>query len=178
MEMVGDLLKQRFLEKVESGLPNECWNWTASTTGKGYGQIKIPSTRKQAYSHRLAYELAYGEIPKGKMVLHSCDNPRCCNPAHLSVGTCKDNLQDMVRKGRHLFGERNAVSKLTEIEVERILDLAKAGVTQMLIARGFNVSQAEVNRIIRGKRWTHVHKRRRESAILSGTSPGDKPLAQ
>ena len=78
-----------------------CWNWTGSTA-KGYGQIWVGNTNLR--SHRLAYEIAHGPIPDGLLVRHKCDNPLCCNPAHLEVGTDADNAMDRVVRGRSRKG--------------------------------------------------------------------------
>jgi hypothetical protein len=83
---------------------NECWPWTGRCDTFGYGRIGIE--RKEHPAHRVAYELTRGPIPDGICVLHHCDHPACCNPAHLFLGTKKDNTQDMIAKGRHrFFGE-------------------------------------------------------------------------
>lgn len=78
-----------------------CWNWTASTT-KGYGQMVVAG--KMLRAHRIAYEVAFGPIPDGMHILHKCDNPLCCNPAHLSVGSHDDNMRDKADKGRAWCG--------------------------------------------------------------------------
>lgn len=75
-----------------------CWNWRGSTA-KGYGQIKAEGRVMRA--HRLAFELVKGEVPEGLFVLHSCDNPLCCNPKHLRVGTHQDNMDDKTARGRN-----------------------------------------------------------------------------
>lgn len=154
--MFDELLVQRFHEKFEVDPISGCWLWTASTAGKGYGQIKVPGTRRQVYAHRLSYEIYVGPIPDGMMVLHRCDNPPCVNPEHLFLGTGAVNLMDMAQKGRHLYGERNTEHKLTEIGVHRIFDLAEAGWSQRRIANEMEVGQAHVGRILRGLRWRHV----------------------
>lgn len=74
--------------------PSGCWEWTGAIRKDGYGQCG----RRGA--HRAAYEHAYGPIPKGMFVCHSCDNPPCCNPAHLWIGSSHDNLVDCALKGR------------------------------------------------------------------------------
>lgn len=81
---------------VESG----CWEWQAFRCGNGYGRFSGYGCGKILAS-RFVYELCVGPIPFGLKVLHRCDNPSCVNPAHLFLGTMKDNSEDMVRKGRH-----------------------------------------------------------------------------
>lgn len=82
------------LEKTEGG----CMVWTKSKNADGYGLLSWKSRADKA--HRVAYELANGPIPEGMKVLHRCDNPPCCNPAHLFVGTQADNVKDCLSKGR------------------------------------------------------------------------------
>jgi hypothetical protein len=159
--MVDQILVKRFREKVEVAGANECWNWTASTAGKGYGQIKVPGTRRQVYAHRLSYELHIGPVPAGLMVLHICDNPRCVNPKHLFLGTGADNLADMASKGRHLYGERNTEHRLTETQARSIFALSAAGWSQHRIAKKLGIGQPHVGRILRGERWRHIYPKRR-----------------
>lgn len=87
----------RFWEKVVKG-PG-CWSWTSSTSEKG-GYGFLSDRGEKVYAHRLSWELHRGPIPVGLWVLHSCDNPPCCNPEHLFLGTRTDNMQDAARKGR------------------------------------------------------------------------------
>ena len=94
-------LIQRFHEKWELDISTGCWNWIAATAGRGYGQLKIPGTRKQIYAHRLSYLIHYGKLDDAMFVCHACDNPSCVKPGHLFLGTSKDNLQDMKLKDRH-----------------------------------------------------------------------------
>jgi len=75
-----------------------CWLWLRSKTKRGYGKITLDG--KTLYVHRVVWEALHGEIPKGMKILHHCDNPSCVNPAHLFQGTQKDNMQDMLAKGR------------------------------------------------------------------------------
>lgn len=157
--MISDELYARFLAKIEVDPTGNCWIWTASTQG-GYGQIKVPGTRRQIRAHRLSYLRNVGAIPKGMMVLHRCDNRRCCNPDHLFLGKAADNAADMAEKGRHLFGERNAQHKLTEAKVHKIFDLSEAGRSQHEIAAIFDVGQMTVCRILNGLRWRHVYLKR------------------
>lgn len=152
--MFDSVFIERFEEKFVKS--DGCWLWTASCAGKGYGQMKLPKQRKQEYAHRLAYQIYKGEIPKCLQVMHSCDNPKCCNPDHLSIGTCKDNLQDMKQKGRSTHGEKNARAKITEDQVIQIRKCIESGMTQSKIALAFGISQIQVSRINTGKRWERV----------------------
>lgn len=146
---------ERFHEKwVVNG---DCWEWNASLAGKGYGQMKIPGTRKQEYAHRISYMIHCGEIKNGLSVCHACDNPKCVKPSHLFLGTTGDNLQDMKNKDRHLRGERNKKAILTEAQVRRIHELSKSGMSQGKIGRSFNISQSQVHKILHGKRWEHIY---------------------
>jgi hypothetical protein len=83
---------------------SSCHLWLGSTGGTGYGKLMVCKMWWQP--HRFAWILANGEpIPVGMDVMHSCDTPACCNPAHLSVGTRSQNMKDAVAKGRwHSYG--------------------------------------------------------------------------
>jgi hypothetical protein len=95
-------LVERFWEKVLISDSDACWCWTASTAGRGYGQIIAGENGRYTpiRANRLAWELTFGKIPEGMLVCHTCDNPSCCNPNHLWLGTHQDNMDDMVAKGR------------------------------------------------------------------------------
>ena len=124
---------------------------------KGYGFIKIPSTRKQIYAHRLSYLMHRGEIPEGSYVLHRCDNPACVNPEHLFLGNAKDNAQDMASKDRHLRGERNTKAVLTAPDVVKIKKLLAIGdFSQKQIGKMFGVAQITISRINQGLLWKHI----------------------
>jgi len=93
-------IAERLAARVDSTTtPDGCWPWMGSRNNKGYGQLQVknPDGRKRpTLTHRLAWEVANGEsIPDGLFVLHSCDNPPCCNPAHLSVGDASRNMLEM-----------------------------------------------------------------------------------
>lgn len=94
-----DKAESLFWEKVDKRGPEDCWEWKAAHTKRGYGCFRF--NERQDLSHRVSYILAHGSIPDGLWVLHKCDNPKCVNPAHLFLGTHQDNMNDMKNKGRH-----------------------------------------------------------------------------
>ena len=142
---------KRFWDKVDKS--GDCWEWTACKDRGGYG--KLGRNGKTVKAHRLSWELANGPIPEGMHVCHKCDNPACCNPAHLFLGTPADNARDMKNKGRAAKGERNGQAKLDEDKVQ-VIKLLKGRMTQEAIGGLFGVKQNQVSRIHSGKRWSHV----------------------
>ena len=94
-------LAERFWPKVDVRGPDECWPWRA-TQWRGYGKIGIGgATGTDVRAHRVSWEIHNGPIPAGMLVCHRCDAPSCVNPAHLFLGTQRDNMADMLAKGRH-----------------------------------------------------------------------------
>ena len=90
---------ERFMSKVTK--TDTCWLWNASCRRDGYGQFSVggrAGTMRAA--HRVSYEIHTGKVPDGLVIMHTCDVPRCVNPAHLVAGTQSENLADACRKGR------------------------------------------------------------------------------
>ncbi len=142
----------RFWSKVGVHEVDECWEWQAGKDRDDYGQFWITNTNWRA--HRVAWILTFGPIPKGLHCCHHCDNPGCCNPYHLFLGTAKDNAVDAARKGRKARGEGHGNSKLTKEEVLEIRKLHAAGeVTLDDLADEFGVSNVAISRIVRRKNW-------------------------
>ena len=101
-----------FWKKVAVGSADTCWTWQGCRMPNGYGSLKArDGGHTHRYAHRVAYELVNGLIPNGLMVLHHCDNPPCCNPAHLYLGTAKDNAQDRERRGRGRRPQKQKIDK-------------------------------------------------------------------
>lgn len=135
----------------------ECWEWQGCKNTDGYGSISISG--KIVKTHRLAFALSGGEITREKPhVLHHCDNPACCNPAHLFAGSHKDNMQDMAQKMRcHREGKNNGRAKITAKEVIEIRDLCEAKVfSQRDIAKIYGVGKSTVNYIHTQTTWRCV----------------------
>ena len=147
-------LTERFWEKVDRRRPDECWPWRACKSKKGYG--KIGEKGKVLYSHRVSYGLYVGLIPEGQHVLHTCDNPPCCNPKHLFLGSQIDNNKDRDKKGRQSQKEGHNSAKLTEESVAEIRrDYVRGSRThgQPSLGRKYGVSSQEIGRIVLGKLW-------------------------
>lgn len=133
---------------------NGCWIWTRSYRGKGYAQITL-SGRRQTTGNRAAYFAYVGSIPDGMIVCHKCDTPICCNPAHLFLGTHKDNSQDCVSKGRLRPGRVGGPRKIADHQRMQIVEMSKAGALQKEIAEVFGVTRERISQIIRGKYVNH-----------------------
>src|ERR1700682_4170790 len=97
----------------------DCFNYVGSYSGMGYGRICVGG-RAELKAHRVAYALAYQRDPMDLKVLHTCDNPKCCNPDHLFLGTYKDNNNDRAKKGRSVYGSRSPHAKLKEADIPEI----------------------------------------------------------
>lgn len=149
--------QKRFWSKVSKGTPSECWPFTAARDSWGCGRISVDG--KLIGSNRVAWILTCGPIPSGLLVCHKCDNPPCCNPGHLFLGTTKENSQDMARKGRggRSHGTSHYCAKLTDDQVIEIRKLYSAGkFNQYELAPLFGVSRGMISKIVRGASWKHL----------------------
>ena len=150
-----------FLSKLLA--PNErgCLIWSGAKRPLGYGNVRIG--KRHLSSHRAAYMMFVGPIPRGLCVIHLCDEPGCCNHKHLALGTKKANSTDMYLKGRgkpkHTAarGETNGNSKFDEEDVRNIRRIYAAGLfNQYEIAEAYGVCQTAISSIIRNKTWGHI----------------------
>lgn len=157
--------KKSFEDKLWSRVtkrgPSECWEWTGTKSGPGYGHM-TDGRKKTVGVHRVSFFLANGSWPE--VVMHSCDNPSCCNPAHLVAGTAKDNISDMRRKNRGnnfgrgvmrptTTGSLNPSALLNETKVREIL---LSNLPQKRLAANYGVSRRCISFIKNRLTWRHV----------------------
>lgn len=143
-------VRQRFDAKVSRCGDHECWPWKGSVTRGGYGQMWLTGHGPTS-AHRLAWLFANGPIPSGQSVLHRCDNPPCCNPVHLFLGTHADNMRDAVKKRRFSVARPNR-QKLSSETLAAIDALLANGHAQIAIARRFGVSKGWIGLYAKGHR--------------------------
>lgn len=153
---------EKFWAKVDkSGGPDACWLWLGCKNNDGYGYLYFKG--KLFRTHRLAYTLEIGPIPKGLCVLHKCDNPSCCNPKHLYLGTYKDNARDRDLSGRHnpAQGSRQWKSKFTE---EQVINIFNDDRSLRVIAADYGVHHSTIWYIKAGRTWKHIPNNRIEKS--------------
>lgn len=160
----------KFWARVEKS--DGCWTWIGWVSPYGYGNFGSGKDGMPRMSHRISFVLTHGRaLNVGEFVLHSCDNRRCVNPAHLRVGTLRDNYHDAKSRNRHSAGERHGLvknrtlaargeatnhTKITADQVREIRALAAAGVRRQKLAEDFNITRANVGFIVRRYTWAHV----------------------
>lgn len=148
---------RRFAEKFEPDPDTRCWEWTAAKNPDwGYGRLNVEGRTRHA--HRVSFLYAFGEIPAGYQVNHSCHNPSCVNPVHLYTGTQQDNIDDAMTEGDMLEsrprGEDNGMAELTWDDVEEIRRLYDAGGhTHRSLAAKFDVAKNTISAILREETW-------------------------
>jgi hypothetical protein len=172
-------IEERFWSKVNKLGEDECWEWIGALSG-GYGAFKY---NKGSIAHRYSYMLHNNlqEIPKDMCICHKCDDPSCVNPKHLFIGTPKDNVRDMIEKGRMINGMKgkrhkketlDVLSKLskgrkagikhhnvklTEEQVKDIRSLYSTGkYIQQSMADFFGINNSAISKIINRKSWHHI----------------------
>lgn len=159
------------LDRTESG----CWEYTARRDPDGYGMVGSGVSGRSVRTHRLAYTVLKGPVPDGMMVCHTCDNPPCCNPEHLFLGTAKDNIGDCWAKNRasDRSGSNNGASKLTTEQVSDIHARYKAKETMTSIAKIHGIGFQNVSLIVHG-----IHRVAEYTAFHGFPPPENKPKAR
>lgn len=142
-----------------SGGPDACWEWQATRDQAGYGRYRGRG------AHRIAYELAVGMVPSGYVVLHACDNPSCCNPAHLQAGTHSANMCERVLKGRGGYRPSTLLRRL-QADVAR-LELRKKEATGSHTCPYCRFSKLTLLEFIATERWLSCWACRKESQLAA-----------
>jgi hypothetical protein len=157
---------EKFWARVEHS-PG-CWLWTGRKAPEGYGIISW--CWREVGTHRLAFALSHRPLVDGEVVRHTCDNPPCCNPAHLIVGSIADNNADMHARGRAYIpkptpGTSNVNAKLTEAMVRGLREAWDKGESIKSIASRTGLAVGTVHPMLHGKTWKHVEPARRASPL-------------
>lgn len=152
--------EERFRSHVQVGQPSECWPWDGALR-KGYGSFKVKAgdfglpTRRDVFAHRVAFFIENGRWPE-PVGRHTCDNPVCCNPAHIVEGTWKQNMEDKYERGRavHPPGELGHNSKITNDQADEIRTrYAEGGISQSALGAIYGLSQSKISRIVQRKSY-------------------------
>lgn len=143
-------VEERFLDKFSIGRRDKCWPWKGCVS-RGYGYIRGErstdgSKVRNILAHRFAYERALGPVPDGMFVLHYCNNPLCVNPAHLRIGTHRDNMDDLKKSGRAVGRPKR--STLTTKQVATARKMLAMGHTQKDVADKIGVHRTTVQRLM------------------------------
>lgn len=150
-------VEERFWRNVQK--TESCWFWLGTKSRNAYGIIGLGGRdKKYITAHRLSYKMHHGDIPDKCVVMHSCDNPSCVNPDHLSIGTYKDNALDAIAKGRHARitpkGSKNGKSVLNEQKVLYIR--SRPDVSHAKLAAELGVSASCIRGVRSGRTWGHI----------------------
>lgn len=157
MEIVHQCVREKFWSHVDKRGTSDCWEWKSYKAGRfGYGSMRVRDERTgktvARAAHRVSWEIHNNRlIPSGMKILHSCDNPGCVNPSHLSLGTQKDNVRDMISKGR---SPHFKVTKDTVLEIRKLRN--EQGLLVREVAEKLNVSETIVQDVANWHTWKNV----------------------
>lgn len=141
---------------MKTTITDDCWLYNGSTGKDGYARFRYDGKYKVV--HRFIYETFYGPLKKEQLCCHKCDVRNCINPAHIFIGSSKDNLQDMVKKGRSLTGEKNHKCRIKEDDINKIIEMRKNKETLESIGKKFEVTKHAIYSILNGRTWKHLKK--------------------
>lgn len=148
----------RLLNKIDKRGADECWPWIGGMGSWGYGSFWLDG--KNINSSRAAYILMVGPVDSSLVIRHTCDNPPCCNPAHLIPGTPADNLKDCRDRKRAVYragkDHHRATRKLTDSHVREVKKLSSQGLNNCEIARRYGVNNTTIRSIVIGDTWKHI----------------------
>lgn len=164
----GEDIRIRFENRFAAVPDAGCWIWIGDQTASGYGRMRVEG--KQVLAHRVSYELHRGFIAEGIFVCHKCDVRLCVNPDHLFLGTQKDNVTDMIQKGRNsrsgainpVKHERHHKAKINKQQAAEIFQLAWfSPMSQREIGEAYGLSQTNVSVIKHGLAWYEGRRKRK-----------------
>jgi hypothetical protein len=145
----GELIK-RIWARIEVSEQAGCWEWQGSKHNRsGHGRMRLPGAKKMVYVHRLMYELFKGPIPELDVVRHRCDNACCCRPAHLELGSVRENAQDRLERGR--YGNQLDEYTVTSIRIDYWKGF---GIDRL--SWDYSVSRSTIYDVINYRTWKHV----------------------
>lgn len=147
----------RFWRFVDKRGPSECWLYRRYGN-ENYGRFSIgPRGAASVLAHRFSYEMHVGPIPSGMLVMHTCDQPFCVNPAHLKLGTPRENTADMMRKGRHAGGKLKGADVGSAKLTPDLVRLIRASpMYHAEIGRVLGVTAQTIRAVRSGQTWAHV----------------------
>lgn len=131
-----------------------CWPWMSAKDPHGYGRY----TEARVQAHRIAWAFDHGVPSSETVIRHTCDNPPCCNPAHLVAGSQADNMHDMIQRGRKAStsGSRHARARMVETDVRWARLMHKDGMSPTILAKLFSVSVDNMTKTLSGAQWKNV----------------------
>lgn len=157
---------ERFWGRCDrSGGPEACWPFSGAQAPNGYGKAKMPvhGSRQTERTHRIAFLIQNGWLPKGRskaslVIRHACDNRICCNPAHLEAGTQAQNVNEAIVRGRHVppphqVGDDHPRSRLSAEKVAIARALHAQGSSCASLARRFGVGETTMGHALAQRTW-------------------------
>jgi hypothetical protein len=151
-----------FWSRVKIQSADECWEWQAGKNDGARSYGVFWHRGRKLKTHRIAFELGHRALCAGELVCHHCDNPPCCNPAHLYAGTHRDNARDCTERNRRNSerGEDRYNATLTEQDIRDIRAKYQkrkfGGMNGTALAKIYGVGPTMINAIIHRRRWKHV----------------------
>lgn len=164
----------RFWPKVDRSGDAECWPWKGGLYTTGYGRFSSKGLAHWSVhtgAHRVAWALVNDGVRPDGCVCHTCDNPVCCNPGHLFLGSHRDNAMDRAAKGRGARGSRSPFAKLSDSTVAEMRQKRFEGRSYASLATEYGVSKSTAERTCHGKLWSHAAGPLSSKGVRLGSHP-------